>query len=51
MLGGFNVFGKGAYAKKNFSDLPKHNKAVISFRFFKIDSWDGEAFIVKVNGN
>lgn len=42
MLGGHDVFGKGAKAVKTFNNLPAHNKMVVRLQFWKIDSWDNE---------
>ena len=49
MLGGYNIFGTGAYATKNYNNLPPHFRVRIWFRFYKIDSWDSENLLVSVN--
>ena len=46
MLGGFNVFGTGAYVERTFTNLPSHTKIRIQATFYKIDSWDGEEYYI-----
>lgn len=42
MLGGYGVFGTGAYAYKTFSNIPPFFKVRVWFKLYKIDSWDGK---------
>ena len=49
MLGGYDKFGNGATAAKDYTVLP-HYEASISFTLYLIDSWDGEYFWFLVNG-
>ena len=44
MLGGYNVFGSGAYVEKTFdlSGAPPHSVVRVELDFHKIDSWDNE---------
>lgn len=48
LFGGFKLFGKGAAIQKQFP-LPTHNKFVLRFQFWKIDSWDNEQMMVYVD--
>ena len=49
LVGGFDIMGVGASAKKTF-DIPSHKRIKIQSNIYKIDSWDGENMIVKVDG-
>jgi hypothetical protein len=49
MLGGYNIYGVGAYASKVYNNLPPYFRLRIWFRFYKIDSWDSENLYVSVN--
>ena len=53
MLGGYNVFGSGAYIEKTFdlSDAPPHGLVRVEVMFVAIDSWDWEDAQVLVDGN
>jgi hypothetical protein len=42
LFGGFGVFGKGSSATRLLTHLPRHTKAVISWTWAQIDSWDNE---------
>ena len=47
MLGGYNVFGIGAYAEKTFTALPPHTGIRIRFTFTRIDAWsDGDGLLL-----
>lgn len=48
MIGGYNVFGKGASAEKTFN-VPPHKRLRIEATVYKIDSWDNEWFFLKVD--
>ena len=39
LLGGYRVFGRGAYAEKRFEGLPLHGALRIRFMFVRIDAW------------
>jgi len=49
MVGGFNIFGVGATAEKKFT-IPSHKKLRLQMTIFKIDSWDDEWMMIKVDG-
>lgn len=49
LFGGYKKFGAKAKAQKSFQ-LPLHKRIRIKFNLFKIDSWDGEAFQLWVDG-
>lgn len=51
ILGGFRFAGVGAYLERSYdlTAIP-HNIVRVSFDFYKIDSWDGEAAMLLVNG-
>lgn len=49
MVGGYNIFGRAAAAKKTFK-IPDHTRLRMIFTVFKIDSWDLEWFYAKVDG-
>eukprot|EP00759_Apiculatamorpha_spiralis_P009384 PhF_6_TR15991/c1_g1_i1/m.25091 len=49
MLGGYNMFGTGATITRQFQ-LPAHKRLRIKARVLSIDTWDGEAFLVHVDG-
>jgi hypothetical protein len=51
MLGGYNIFGSGAYATKTFTNLPPFFKVRVWFRFYKIDTWDSEVLRVHENSD
>ena len=54
MIGGYGVFGSGAYIEKTFdlSDAPLHGMVRVEVTFVVIDSWDGgESAQVLVDGN
>eukprot|EP00966_Prymnesium_polylepis_P043290 1004721-Prymnesium_polylepis.2 len=47
MLGGYNVFGPGAYAEKTFGALPPHTGIRIQFTFTRVDAWrDGVGLLI-----
>ena len=52
MLGGYNVFGNGAYAQKTFdlSQAPPHSLVRVEFDFHKIDTWDSEVAQIYLDG-
>lgn len=50
LVGGFNKFGKGAAAKRTFSNLQSHSRVKIIVEVWKIDSWDGEILFINVDG-
>ena len=51
ILGGYGFSGQGAYLEREYDFLGKpHNIARVTFDFYKIDSWDGEAAVLLVNG-
>lgn len=50
IFGGYGVFGKGATVSKVFSSIPTHNKLVVRFQFWKLDSWDNEQAQLIVDG-
>jgi hypothetical protein len=49
LKGGYNMYGAGAYIYKTISFTP-HYKIKIMFNFWKIDSWNIEQAILKVDG-
>ncbi len=51
VLGGFNLFGLGAYTQKTFTLSGNQTAVDISLDFWKGDSWDNEHFYVYVDGN
>ncbi|EGR30872.1 hypothetical protein IMG5_122030 [Ichthyophthirius multifiliis] len=50
LFGGYNIFGSKTVVSKSYSDLPKHNRVIISFKLFFIDTWDKEDLYVIVDG-
>eukprot|EP00966_Prymnesium_polylepis_P142725 3295103-Prymnesium_polylepis.2 len=50
MLGGYGVFGAGAYVEKTVTGMDSHFTLRIQFTFFKIDYWEGFAVLVYVDG-
>lgn len=50
LLGGYNTFSGKTHVSRTFSELPVHDFVVIYFRAYFIDSWDKEAFLIKVDG-
>eukprot|EP00928_Gymnodinium_smaydae_P061451 TRINITY_DN4551_c0_g1_i1.p1 TRINITY_DN4551_c0_g1~~TRINITY_DN4551_c0_g1_i1.p1 ORF type:complete len:714 (+),score=117.80 TRINITY_DN4551_c0_g1_i1:66-2144(+) len=44
------LWGRGHVARKSFKDLPPHNSVDLKLRFWAVDSWDGEAAVVKIDG-
>ena len=50
-LGGYGVFGAGAYAEKTLTDLPPHSAMRLLVRIQKIDKWEGEKMQVFVDGH
>jgi len=50
VLGGFNLFGGGAFTEKTFNLSGNQSSVDISLDFWKGDSWDSEFFQVFVNG-
>ncbi len=50
MFGGYGKFGAASKVSRTFTGLPTHSIVRITGRFSTIDSWDGESFIVKVDG-
>jgi hypothetical protein len=51
VLGGFNLFGAGAFAQKTFSLSGNQTSVNINLDFWKGDSWDNESFFVHIDGN
>jgi len=49
MLGGYNAFGRDAFAEKDFDAPQPHSLVRIGFTFYKIDSWDDERARLHVN--
>jgi hypothetical protein len=49
LFGGYGVFGAGAGAVL-YRDLQPHYSVSIRMTVYKIDSWDGESFLVYVDG-
>ena len=51
IIGGYDKFGAGAWAKKTYSGLSAHNKISLEFDAYFIDTWDGgdEKFLVDVD--
>ena len=50
MLGGYNVFGPGAYVEKTFSGLPPHSALRITLTFYRVDAWRDGVGLVLVDG-
>ena len=50
-LGGYGVFGAGAYAEKALSNLPPHSAMRLQMRIQRIDKWEGEKILVLVDGH
>jgi hypothetical protein len=52
ILGGFGL-GAGKSLEKTYdlSRQPRHTMVILSLRFLKIDSWDGEAGVVYIDGS
>jgi len=50
LVGGFNVFGAGASAKKTFVIPAAHKRLRLTVQLWKIDSWDGEWLFIDVDG-
>ena len=42
MVGGWGVWGRGAYLQKTISNLPSHTQLLVRFEYYAIESWDGE---------
>lgn len=51
ILGGYNLFGAGASTQKTFALSGGQTAVTIAFDFYEIDSWDGERFQVRADGN
>lgn len=49
LVGGFNVFGSGATASKEFV-VPAHYRLRLKVQFFKIDAWNDEYLYIDVDG-
>jgi hypothetical protein len=49
LYGGFGILGKGASLTRQF-ELPPHKSVEVSFKLFKIDSWDNEKFLMYFDG-
>lgn len=41
IIGGYNNFGPGGWARKTYYDLPGHNTVSITWDAYFLDSWDG----------
>ena len=52
MLGGYGVFGSGAYVEKTFdlSGAPPHSAVWVQLDFVKIDRWGGDSAYLTLNG-
>jgi hypothetical protein len=50
MMGGYNIFGSGAYTQKTISNLPA-GTYIIAFNYYHVDSWDGESGRAFWNGS
>ena len=52
MLGGYGIFGSGAYVQKTFglSGAPAYSEVRVQLNFVKIDTWDGESAYLRLNG-
>eukprot|EP00965_Chrysotila_dentata_P219669 6191278-Pleurochrysis_carterae.AAC.1 len=50
LLGGYRFFGSGAWLARTYDSLPKHNRLRVSFDFVKIDAWDNDLAVAKVDG-
>ncbi|CAD8150776.1 unnamed protein product [Paramecium pentaurelia] len=48
LLGGFSTFGANSLISKQFK-LPPHYSVRVQVRFWKIDSWDAETFLLMVD--
>lgn len=49
LLGGFNVFGKGATVSRVF-EMEPHYRIKVKLTFAKIDSWDNEEGSISLDG-
>ncbi|CAK64683.1 unnamed protein product (macronuclear) [Paramecium tetraurelia] len=49
MVGGFDIMGAGGKATKTF-EIPPHKRLRLQTTIYKIDSWDGEFMMIKVDG-
>jgi hypothetical protein len=49
LLGGFNLYGKGARIRNKLA-LPPHYRLKVKVNYWKIDSWDNERGSVSVDG-
>ena len=43
ILGGYNIYGAGAWAEVKLDNIGLHKSLKVEFDFIKIDSWDGES--------
>ena len=51
MLGGYKVFGPGAYVERTFEQLPPHSELRIQLVYYRVDAWgDGQGQLF-VDGN
>lgn len=39
IIGGYNIFGEGAWAKKTYEGLPGHNSVTVEWDAYFIDGW------------
>jgi len=52
MLGGYDVFGPGAYTEKTFGPLPNHTELRVTARYFRVDAWSRNTYgQMLVDGN
>lgn len=49
VFGGYDAFGAGAYAVKNYNSGVDHFELTFSFDLYSIDSWDNEVFSIYVD--
>ena len=49
LVGGFNIFGKGASAEKRFT-IPAHKRIRLLVTLYKVDSWDNHWMYIRIDG-
>lgn len=50
IFGGYENVGQKSVISRQFTGLPPHVKLMIKLQFWKIDFWDNEEFIIKIDG-
>jgi len=42
LFGGYNTFGLSTQVRKTFENLPPHERVLLRFTMYFIDTWDNE---------